>query len=185
MPKVHYTPSKSGRLMVCPFCNKMILNKSASANYGLSSMQSHLENNHGPETGFVCKICSPPNGAQAQYVFVNLSAASEHLKEKHRNLSPVTNSLLREKFVYPDDARSFSCLKCTQIFLGQSFRTGGIVPHLKTAHGFEAQCQRLMGNAGEDKQLADQGIVSIRCRRCDEDFQEESSLVIHGKICTG
>ena len=180
VPKVHYTPAKNGRITVCPFCNK-----SVAPIPGFSNVQSHLENNHGPETGFVCKICSPLNTAKALHVFVDLSAASEHLKEKHRNLSPATNSLLRETFIYPEDPRSFTCLKCAQIFLGQSFRTSGIMTHLRNAHGFDPDFRKLLGSESQDSKLTDLGVVAISCRRCDEHFQEESSLIIHGKICTG
>jgi hypothetical protein len=169
-------------MSVCPFCNKTVSVVSTSLDSSVATLRNHLENNHGPATGFVCKICSSPNSVQ--HVFADSESACEHLKLKHGNPSAPLSLLLKENFLLPQDVRSFKCLKCSQLFLGQDFHGGaGILKHLSVAHGCDPMCSRLMGVRGEDRRLSFQGIVVLNCRRCQMKFVDESMLVAHGKSC--
>ncbi len=181
-PKVRYTPSRIGRLSVCSLCNMNISGNSTLPSSSLATLRLHLESNHAPETGFICKVCSVPNSAQ-YHVFIDLAAALEHLQVRHGQVDFSDRSVLKRMFDFPDDPRSFKCLKCSQVFLGQDFHTGGILKHLKNAHGSDPQCLKPMGPRGEDRRLADLKIVVLNCRKCGGNFNSEETLIEHAFSC--
>jgi hypothetical protein len=102
------------------------------------------------------------------------------LKEHHRHLHPDAG---KGNFVFPPDNRSFRCQKCAQLFLAQDFFNGGILEHLRLAHGRVSTPQPPQ-NPGEDKLLSDEQVVVLQCRNCDGIFREQSFLVEHRKFCS-